>query len=245
MVWFRKLAMFTLLLEGSALAVTGAEILETIDALSDSYEDQTIAYDAVTTEGNREPRPMSFSVTLQGERRLVEFSAPGDVRGTRVLVLSRNQMYIYLPAYNRVRRVASHTTGQGFMGTTFSDEDMSTSLYAPHYTSTILSESDEYWRLELRPRPETETPYGSLLFQVSKANHWIQEIQFFDEAGERLKTETRSDYRCVEEVCSPARIEMIDHSRNDATSVLNMVEFSANDNVDPSVFSVRNLQRGD
>ena len=30
-------------------------------------------------------------------------------------------MYVYLPAYNKIRRVASHASNQGFMGTMFSD----------------------------------------------------------------------------------------------------------------------------
>ena len=130
-----------LMLQLSAWASTGTEVLQAIDANANQFEDQTIHYDAVTTEGKKEPRVMSFKVTLQGEKRLVEFSAPGDVRGTRVLVLKRNQMYIYLPAYDKVRRVASHVKGQGFMGTTFSDEDMSTSIYAPHYDAAITSET--------------------------------------------------------------------------------------------------------
>jgi outer membrane lipoprotein-sorting protein len=232
-------------LQASAWATTGAEVLEAIDTKANKFEDQTILYDAVTTEGSKDPRHMTFEVILQGEKRLVEFSAPGDVRGTRVLVLKRNQMYIYLPAYNKVRRVASHVTGQGFMGTTFSDEDMSTSVYAPHYDAKITSEEGDGWSIDLTPKAETETPYGTLRMKVAKEGTQIREIAFYGKDGAHLKTESRSDYRCVGEVCSPARIEMVDHTRGNASSVLTMKEFSANEGVDSGLFSVRNLQRGD
>jgi len=41
-------------------------------------------------------------------------------------VRARAELYIYLPAYNKVRRVASHATKGGFLGTTYSNEDIST-----------------------------------------------------------------------------------------------------------------------
>jgi outer membrane lipoprotein-sorting protein len=230
---------------GEARAETGAEVIAEIDSLANKYEDQFIVYEAVTKEGDKDPRSMVFSVTLKGEMRLVEFRAPGDVKGTRVLVLKRNQMYIYLPSYNKVRRVASHVTGQGFMGTTFSDEDMSTSLYGPLYESRIQSEDAQSWVIDLTPKASTETPYGSLRFTVSKDGYRIAEIQYFGEQGQHLKTETREDYRCEGEVCSPQSIQMVDHTRGNTASVLKMEEFSANNGVDESVFTVRNLMRGD
>ena len=71
---------------------------------------------AVTSqEPGKQPREMAFSVQLR-EKTLTEFSAPGDIKGTRVLVLSRSQMYIYLPAYRKVRRIAITSPNKGLWG---------------------------------------------------------------------------------------------------------------------------------
>lgn len=37
-------------------------------------------------------------------------------------------MYVYLPAFGKVRRIASHTKDQGFLGLTFSQDDMATTV---------------------------------------------------------------------------------------------------------------------
>ena len=55
---------------------------------------------------------MHFVSTVKGPKALTDFSAPADLRGTRVLVLGRTQMYIYLPAFRKIRRIASHVNQQ-------------------------------------------------------------------------------------------------------------------------------------
>lgn len=239
------LALVGATIASTAAAVTGEDVVVAVDANANQFEDQVIEYEAITVDGDKEPRSMRFSVTLKGEKRLVDFSAPGDLKGTRVLVLKRSQMYIYLPAYNKVRRVASHVTGQGFMGTTFSDEDMSTSLYGPFYDSELIGETSDVWSVELTPKPTTETPYGSLKIVVAKEGNRVQSIEYFGKEGQHLKTETRSDYRCEEEVCSPQSIEMVDHTRGNVSSTLKMKDFAVNQGIEDDVFSVRNLSRGD
>ena len=53
-----------------------------------------------------------------GDKRLVRFVKPGDVKGLSVLVEGGNT-YVYLPQFNKTRRVAAHTSKQSFMGTDF------------------------------------------------------------------------------------------------------------------------------
>ena len=79
-------------------------------------------------------RTMAMTVLLKGEKRFTEFSAPSDMKGTKVLVLSPSEVYAYLPAFGKVRRVASSASDQGFMGMAFSLDDFP-SRYA-HGTPT-------------------------------------------------------------------------------------------------------------
>ena len=49
------------------------------------------------------PIRLALIVKLKAEKRLTEFTAPADMKGTKVLVLSPTQMYVYLPAFGKVR----------------------------------------------------------------------------------------------------------------------------------------------
>ncbi|NIR52116.1 outer membrane lipoprotein-sorting protein, partial [candidate division KSB1 bacterium] len=56
----------------------------------------------------------------ESEKRLVRFLAPADQRGISFLSLPDEIKYLYLPAFRRVRRIASHMENQKFAGTDFS-----------------------------------------------------------------------------------------------------------------------------
>ncbi|MGB0638377.1 MAG: outer membrane lipoprotein-sorting protein, partial [Myxococcota bacterium] len=102
-----------LFLSQLAYGASGDDYLTALDAKANLAKDTWFSFEALTQEPGKAPRQMLFDVQNQGEKRLVNFEAPGDMKGTRVLVLSRQQMWVYLPAYNKVRRVASHVTQQG------------------------------------------------------------------------------------------------------------------------------------
>ena len=51
-----------------------------------------------------------------------------------LLIRSPTQMYIYLPSFRKVRRVASHVQEQGFMGSAFDHAEVSLATYSDTFT---------------------------------------------------------------------------------------------------------------
>ena len=226
-------------------AMDASAILAKLDDNMNQSKDQKLNWQVTSQEpGKKQPREMAFSVQLKGEKTLTEFSAPGDIKGTRVLVLNRSQMYIYLPAYRKVRRIPSHVTQQGFMGTTYSHADMSATRFGDVYTSTMHAENDTEWVLELLPIPDTEAPYPKVLMTITKETHLPKVLKYFNAKGEHIKTETRDGYDCKGTICNPTVLKMTDHSRNDAWTELKCVDWEANVGIGDDVFTVRTLQRG-
>ena len=82
------------------------------------------------------------------------------MKGTKVLILSPTQMYVYLPAFGKVRRIASHTKDQGFLGLSFSQDDMATTAYAPLYSGAISSDSGAQTIVTLTPKAGVDAPYA-------------------------------------------------------------------------------------
>jgi outer membrane lipoprotein-sorting protein len=229
---------------GAALAGTGDAAVTRFDNVANKPTDTWFSFEATTEAAGKAPRVMAFTVQNKGTKRLVNFEKPGDMKGTRVLVLSRQQMYVYLPAYNKVRRVASHVTEQGFMGTTYSDEDMSTTRFSEVYEAEILSENEGSVSVSLTPRTGASTAYGKLEMDLSKELGVPTQIRFFDSDLQHVKTEARGAYDCTGGACTPGEMAMTDHRRGDAVTTLKVLERKVNTGVSDATFSVRNLERG-
>jgi hypothetical protein len=63
-----------------------------------------------------------------GDRLLIRFSYPNDIRGTGFLVWehpnSDDERFLYLPSLGRVRRIAGAETQESFVGSDFTYEDI-------------------------------------------------------------------------------------------------------------------------
>jgi len=223
----------------------GDEVLALMDAAMTRAVDQRFVYDVVTQEPGKKPRTLTIEVTVKGDKwRRIDFLAPGDVKGMTVLVRSKSKMYVYLPAYRKVRRVASHVKAQGFMGTTFSQDEMSTVKYSPHYSARLLREDKDHWVLELERKKGAEVLYKKLEMDVLKKYHQPSEIRYFNDKGQKVKTETRTGYSCQGKVCNAAVMRMTRHARNDTWSEFRRKKWTVNTGVSDRFFTLRSVQRG-
>jgi outer membrane lipoprotein-sorting protein len=235
-----------LLMAQPALAGDASEVLAKMDRAMSASEDLYLRYDVVNQEpGKKEPRNMAFTTKVKGEKSLTEFEAPADLKGTRVLVMSRSQMYVYLPAYRKVRRIASHVTQQGFMGTTYSHDDMSSAPLGEVYQAVkLVEETDTQWQIELAPKAETTAPYPKAVLTVDKKMKQPTVLKYFNDKDVNIKTETRTDFSCEGEVCVPGLLRMEDHTRNGAWTEMRRTEYKINPGFSADVFTTRYLQRG-
>jgi hypothetical protein len=229
----------------SALADDAAGIIAKSDTAMNQATDQTLSWEVTNqVPGQKDPRILAFEVMLKGSKQMIEFSEPADLKGTRVLTMERGKMYIYLPAYKKVRRVASHALDQGFMGTTYANFDLSVNRFGDIFTGSVTSETDEAWVLSMNPIDGAGVPYAKAEVSIRKADHLPLELKYFNDKGTHIKTETRSDYTCEGTVCNPSLLKMTDHTRNGAWTELRLKTSTIDSNLDDAIFTVRNLQQG-
>ncbi len=237
------LLMFSL--TAGPVATTGDEAIAATDKSMTAFDDQTLVYDMITKEPGRDERILTFRATVKGpEWRRVEFLAPGDIKGMQILVRSVTSMYVYLPAFGKVRRLASHVKEQGFMGTAFGHEDFSLATYGGHFAAKMIEETERSWRVEATRRPGSEVPFPKLIIEIRRDISQPVQIEYFNERGVKTKTETRLEFKCVGTACAPKTITMVDHTRNDMVTTMVRKEWQINANVPDSFFTVRALQRG-
>jgi len=220
----------------------GDQILATMDEAMTRAADQFFEYEVIHSDPGKAPKHMALRVWIKGQMRLTEFLAPGDMKGTKALVRSRTQMYLYLPAYNKIRRVASHATKGGFLGTTFSNEDISTTTYGDVYGASSSTEQNGQWTVEATPKDGIKAAYGKLIFVIDQKLMLPVEIRYFNDKGQHTKTETRTEYGCKGAICNAGVMRMLDHSRNGAWTELRKTAWKVNTGLSDGEFSLRRLQ---
>jgi len=171
--------------EGRALL---KEVQEKITVSGDRVSVQRMRL--VDADGTERVRGMK-TYELGEDRTLITFTEPADVKGVSVLTLPGNTIYMYMPAFGKVRRIASHIKNQNFMGTDFSYEDISMN-YVDNYDVIGFEKTGEEetpYYLELRPKPDSEISY-------SKLNMWMNKdrvpvlVEYFGKDGELSKRMT-------------------------------------------------------
>ncbi len=222
----------------------GDKAIAAVDGAVYKAKTQFLEYEATIKVPEKEDKKLSLGVYMKDDKRFTEFLAPSDVKGTKVLILSPTQMYVYLPAFKKVRRIASHVTDQGFMGMNFAQDEMSITGYAKMYTGEVTSEDDKTRKITMTQKADTGAPYAKVEMTVEKARNLPTELKYYSESGTHVKTETRSNYTCEKEFCAPVTLTMVDHTKSGASTTLTRKKWKVNLDIPDSRFSKRALEEG-
>jgi hypothetical protein len=210
-----------------------------MDAALNRAATLTLAYEVVNHEPGKEERKLAMSARLKGDKKLYEFLAPADMKGTKVLILSPFEMWVFLPAFGKVRRIASHVGG-GFLGLAFGADDLATTSYSADYTAQLASETATERKLIATPKPGRGTMYSRIEFLVSRNQALPLEIRYFNAAGANDRTEIRTRYTCTANICNPGELKMTDNTKGNWTRLIR-TSWTANDMIADDVFSKSSL----
>ena len=224
-------------------AADPSALLKEVDDGINAADDETFLFEVVTEEKGKEPVVMKLKVQIKDGQRLTEFLAPGNLKGMKALTLSHSQIYVYLPEYKKVRRVASHVSHQGFMGTSYSQADMALARYSDAYAATIVAEDDAGWTLRLLPKPGAEAPYPKLELVIDKKVKRPVVLRYYNPADTLAKTETRTRTDCQGPSCTAVEMTMIDHRKGGLKTTFKRVDWKVNTGLSQGLFSKRSLQR--
>jgi outer membrane lipoprotein-sorting protein len=235
----------TMLDAGPVAATTVDEVLAVADANLTKVEDQTYTASLEVVRDGKTIKTIEFVAKLKGlKKRLVKFTAPGDLRDMAILTDEDGFMYVYMPSYKRVRRVAAHVRNQGFMGTDLSPEEMGNAALSVGWNAKIAEEDVESWVLEMTPKPETDTTFSRRIVTVSKKQRGVSRIESYDARGKLIKSEERSEWKSFGPVHVPMKFVVMDH-RTGSRTIMHFKNCVVNQGLPDSAFSKRALMRGD
>lgn len=188
-------------------------------------------------------------------RRVVVFSAPADIAGTKTLLIehstSDDDIWIYLPAMKKVRRLVASNKKDSFVGTDFSYGDVIGHKVEDWNHTLVREEKVGQWScyvVESTPkRPEVAEISG-----YSKRVNWIDKTsavavkgEIYDLQGELLKRLSADDIHKIDEKADkwqPMRLSA-ENVQTGHKTLIEFRNFSANVGVADDVFSTRYLER--
>lgn len=236
----------------SARELTGEEILDQLKFNTILTGSGRAQLTMITENAKGAQRSYSLEIFLKmgedGDAQFLEYLAPADVRGTKFLSLNpkegENQMWLYLPALGRERRIAAHMTGDSFMGTDFTYEEIGGSFdYQDDYGVKRLADQVEQgvdcYLLELTAKGD-QALYEKVQLWVWQAELVPVKIEFY-RGGQLAKTLTLSEFKQISGELIPHEVVMADNVQGTKT-ILQITEVSQEEVAD-EIFTVRNLRR--
>ena len=172
----------------------------------------------------RETRSSNLEVPNDGDKVLIIFDAPADVKGTAFLnythAIEPDEQWLYLPALARVKRISSSNKSGPFMGSEFAYEDIS-SQELEKYTYKWLRDEGidgkDCFVVERYPQ-YPDSGYTRQIVWIDKTMYQPLKIEFFDRKNAPLKTLTFHGYSSyLEKYWRPSQMEVVNHQTGKST----------------------------
>jgi outer membrane lipoprotein-sorting protein len=243
------LTYFTIGFDGSTQGLTGEQIMQQADERaipSDMKSDMTMKL--ISKKGQERVR--TVRIIRQGdEKQIMWFLAPPDVRGTSFLRISHDDrdddMWLYLPAFKKVRRIASRARKENFMGSDFTYEDME-KRKLKDYTYKLLREEllgdHQCYVVESTPKEDVDTDYSKIVSWVWKDDHLLTKEEFYDSKAKLRKVKTMSGIEKHSEYWIPGGLKMENVQKQHVTDII-FDKIEVDTGVEDDLFSTAYLQR--
>ncbi|NIR48249.1 MAG: outer membrane lipoprotein-sorting protein [Phycisphaerae bacterium] len=175
-------------------------------------------------ESIRELRTRTLEVDGDGDKSLVIFDMPRDVKGTAFLSFTHkvgaDDQWLYLPALKRVKRIASNNKSGPFMGSEFAYEDIASQeveKYTYKFLREEIYEGQEVFVIERYP-VDKKSGYTRQVGWVDKDHYRPLKIDFYDRKNALLKTLTYHGYQqYLNKYWRADEMRMINHQTGKST----------------------------
>ncbi len=205
-----------------------------------------------SSSGRTMTRRLQITRKQSSGKALVRFLGPPDIRGTSMLVLEQDDRYddvfLYLPAFDRVRRVSSAQRADAFFGTNLTYEDLEPKRAADFEARIVGRDALDGIAcvlLEARPHPQLESQYERTISCVDS------------DRAVALWTDHYANGRVLKRTeCDPRRIQTVGEryipfeargvSREAGSETLFVTEsYETRIEIPDALFTAKHLMRGD
>lgn len=213
----------------------------------------------VDDKGQSRERRITMATKLydggKTEKRIYRFVSPADVQGTGVLVFDYEQksddVWIYLPALRKTRRIVSSQRSQSFMGSEFSYGDLNIPAL-DDYNYTLVKEEavggEPCWVIDVVPKTKeiaNGDGYAKKTYWVSQAKLVVVRGLLMDRDGKLLKEFVAQDIKLLDAKNKRYRamhMEMV-NKQNGRRSIFESTKVTFAPNTKDDNFTTASLER--
>ena len=213
----------------------------------------------ITDKGQKRERKTTTLAKLQSNGTdsmlLVRFSTPADIKGTGFLQIEHidgdDDLWIYLPALKKSRRLVANNKKDSFVGSDFSYGDISlpkVDLFRHTLLRSEAIDKHDCHVIESVPASDTvksNSGYSKKISWVRKDTLLEAKVEYYDPSGRLLKTQLTSEHQRVE--TDPQRWfalyrEMTNHQTGHKT-VIRFDKIESGVSAPDEMFTTRQVER--
>jgi hypothetical protein len=190
------------------------------------------------------------------EKRVFRFLSPADVQGTGILIFDyeskADDMWIFLPALRKTRRILSSQGAQSFMGSEFSYSDLNIPAL-DDFTYTVGKDEpcsgDTCYVVDVLPKSKETAAndgYSKKTYWVSKSKFVVMRGLYYAQDGKLLKELVTRDVKLLDaknKRYRTLRMEMI-NKQNGRRSVIESSKMTFAPNTKDEYFTTTYIERG-
>ncbi|UUY08371.1 outer membrane lipoprotein-sorting protein [Pseudomonas sp. J452] len=203
-------------------------------------------------ESIRVLRIKSLEVENDGNKNLVAFDQPKDVRGTALLTHSHtveaDDQWLYLPALKRVKRIASQNKSGPFMGSEFAFEDFSSQEVEKYRYAYVTEEAcptvaDETCFVIERYPVDSYSGYTKQVVWLDQREYRIYKVDYYDRKNSLLKTLSNTGYMQYNEHYWRPTQSLMENHQTDKSTLLEWRNIRFTTQISQSEFTQSSLER--
>lgn len=188
------------------------------------------------------------------EKRIIKFISPEEVKGTGILIFDyedkQDDMWIYLPALRKTRRIVSSEKSNSFMGSEFSNADMTAPSVTDFNYELLGTETKDgvaCWKLAAAPKTtdlEDDYGYRRSIRWIGKDDNVVRYTEYYDYSGELMKSIETVNFKLLDPGKGKYMVtEMIaENHQNGRSSGMKMEQIQISES-DDKLFTIQTLER--
>lgn len=213
----------------------------------------------VESNGSTREREITMATKLydggETEKRLYRFLAPADVKGTGILVFDyvskADDIWIFMPALRKTRRIVSSERSKSFMGSDFSYGDLNIPALDEFDYSLVKEEDaggEKCWVIDVVPKSKDIAKaegYEKKTYWVSMKTNTVRKGVFVDLDGKPLKELKTDDIKLLDakkQRYRAMRMEMT-NKKTGRRSVFETTKIAFTPDTKDEFFTTRYLER--
>jgi len=171
--------------------------------------------------------------------------APAKDKGNATLKKG-NKMWMFNPKINRVIKLPPSMMSQGWMGSDFSNNDLSkTDSIINEYTHQIIGTQEKgnfiIYRIKSIPKPGAPVVWGMQILTI-RSDHILLEQKFFDQDQKAIKTLQTKNIKKIDDRLFPQTWIMKKEEEKGKYTRVEYLELKFDTPLKPGLFSITNLK---